>query len=146
MNPLDNPFSKESTLSKSPGNRKKQSSKAIGSKFEKKVQSEIQETSTAKIRRGYQGDTGGGLGNSDIQGLHRWHIESKNEKRCRMPDYHRQLKEDCPKEHHPALVYASPIDGEPWISLPLSLRMEFAVSIIEAAGGTVEFSYLQDIV
>ena len=66
-------YPKEKQTGNSPGNRKKQSSKAIGSKFEKEVQAEFQKDSTKKVRRGFQGGAGGGMGNCDVQAMHRWH-------------------------------------------------------------------------
>jgi len=145
MEPFQNPHSKEAQLARSPGNRKKQSSKEKGAGFEKKVQAEFQKDSTKKVRRNFQGGPGGGLGNCDIEAMPNWHWESKNEKRITMPAYHRQIKEDCPEKHKPGLIYASPLDGTPWVSFPLELKMEFACDLIELAGGTVEFSYLSDL-
>jgi hypothetical protein len=105
------------------------------------VQAEFQKDSVKKVRRGHQGKAGGGMGNSDIQGMHLWHWESKNEKRLTMPEYHRQIQEDCPENYNPGLVYRNPLDGAPWVAFPLALKMKFACDLIESAGGTVELPY-----
>lgn len=138
---LPNSCFKEDTLARSPGgNRKKkaeQSNAQKGAALEKTVQSEFQKTSKAKVRRGFQGRTGGGLGNPDVSALYGWHIEVKNEKTIRLRDYIKQLGEDCPKTHKPALVLA--VDETPWIMIKLADRVNFAADQIEAMGGEVVF-------
>jgi len=111
----------------------------IGLAHEKTVQAAFQKTSVKKVRRGFQGGAGGGLGIPDVAAMEGWHVECKDEKAPRMTAYHKQLAEDCPANKKPALVYASPLDGKPWISVELERRMEFASDQIEAAGGEVYF-------
>ncbi len=142
MEPYQNPFSKESQLSGATSQAKKAKlERKKGQTFEKTVQAEFQKDSVKKVRRGHQAGEGGGLGNCDVQGMNRWHWEAKNEKTIRMTDYHRQIKQDCPADYSPGLVYANPLDGSPWVAFPLALKMKFACDLIESAGGTVELPY-----
>jgi hypothetical protein len=117
----------------------KKSSQEKGVEFEKAVQATVQKTSLKKVRRNHQGREGGGLSQPDLNLMDGWHCEAKDEVTLRMPAYHKQLLEDCPKSHKPALVYRGPQDGVPWVSIRLDDRMNFASDLIEAAGGEVSF-------
>jgi hypothetical protein len=130
-----NPYSKETQLSRSPGGKK--TSKEKGVALEKTVQASFQSTATKKVRRGFQGGAGGGLSIPDVSAMDGWHVEVKNEKTLKLPSYHKQLKEDCPSNKKPALVYS--VNGNPWISIRLGDRVSFAADQIEAAGGEVFF-------
>lgn len=136
MNP--SPWSKEAQLARSPGgNRKSKEAKAAKSKgiaFEKAVASELQATSKKPVRRNHQGREGGGLGNPDISALDGWHFEVKDEEIIRMPAYHKQVKQDCPPDQKPGIIYRGPVDGKPWVSIELDARMKFSVANLDAAG------------
>lgn len=130
-----NPFSKEAQLSRSPGNRKKPSNKEKGATFEKEVASSFQKDTGKKARIGKQNKPGGGMGEADVNALPRWHFETKNEDRLRIPAYLKQLKEDCPKQKKPGLVVS--VDEVGWLMIRLADKKEFAHDLIEESGGEV---------
>ncbi len=127
-------FSKESQLSRSPGNRKKQTAPQKGAELEK----QIVKTFGGKAKRNHQGKPGGGLGgNSDVTAMPDWCIESKNCAVFSMPAWHRQLDEDTPTNKKKGLVYIW--NGEPWLSIPLKDIDAFAFDRIEQLSGEVCF-------
>jgi hypothetical protein len=123
-----NSFSKADQLSRSPGNRKKQSAPEKGAALEK----EIVKAFGGKAKRNHQGKPGGGLNNADVTAMPDWHVESKNCAAFNMHGWHKQLEEDCPKNKKKALVYAH--KGKPWISIELENINAFCFDRIEQLG------------
>lgn len=141
MNPLDNPFSKESTMARSPGgNRKSKQAKAENTKgqnFEREVKAELQKSSSKSVRINNQRREGGGLSNPDITPMHGWSCEVKNTKKLEIPEWLRNLKKETPPSNKPMLVFS--FEDEPWLTVKLAHRMNFAADSIENAGGEVSF-------
>lgn len=120
-----NPYSKDSQLQNAPGNRRKRSASEKGADAEKEVKSKL------GGRRNHQGRLGGGLGNPDISSGD-LHIEVKNTAKLELPKWLKTLKEECPPNKKPALVFVH--DNEPWLTIKLEHKEALAQHVIEQAG------------
>ena len=107
-------ISKETQLSHY---KKKQSAKAKGNEFEKEVAKTFS-TNGKPAKCSFQGGAGGGLGQPDVNVLPGWHCEAKNTERLNIPDWIRQLEEDCPKDKKKMLTFKHA--GKPWMAIELS--------------------------
>jgi hypothetical protein len=139
MHPLDNPYSKESQLKNAPGNRKKQSNQEKGATAEKKAITEICSQLSRKPgkqdRQNNQRRKGGGLGISDIsiKDLEGWHPESKAGNTYQFPAFWKQLREECPKNKRPALIFTTN-EGEQYLQIRLKDLANLAQDVILGRG------------
>lgn len=127
-----NPYSKEAQLAHH--NRRKaakQSSKAKGNELENEV------AKAFNGRRNNQAKAGGGLSNPDASTIRGWHFEMKNTERLSVPEWLRTLKSETPAGSKPGLVFS--FEGEPWMTVRLGDRVNFAQDLIEHMGGEISF-------
>lgn len=122
-----NPYPKSRQLAPHERRKKeKQSNKEKGTQFETEVAAAL------NGKRNYQGGAGGGLGRADVSAMRDWHLETKNTERLSIPEWLRTLKEECPTNKRPALVFVA--EGEVWLTIRLGDRVNFAADLIETAG------------
>jgi hypothetical protein len=86
-------------------------------------------------RQNNQRREGGGLSIPDIsiKGLDGWHSESKAENNYRFPAYWKQLREDCPANKRPALIFTCNT-GEQFLQIRLKDLANLAQDVVLAAG------------
>ena len=119
------PYSKDAQLQNAPGNRRKKSASEKGADAEKVVAKAL------GGNRNHQGKLGGGLCNPDISAGD-FHFEVKNTKRLQLQEWLTTLKQECPKNRKPGLVYNH--DGEFWVTVKLEDKEALAQHVIEQAG------------
>lgn len=121
-------FSKEQQLARYTKRKEAKTAKEKGEVLEHEVKTAFGK----KARKNHQGKTGGGIGNPDVSAMRDWHLEVKNTERLSIPEWLKTLKAETPNNKKPGLVFAH--DGEPWLTIRLADRVNFAAGLVEAAG------------
>lgn len=128
MNPLDNPFSKESRRQFQPGNRKKQSNQEKGAQAEKAVAKDL------GGRRQSQAGPGGGLSRGDVE-AGEFTFEVKDDKKESIAAWIRRKCQETPPNKKPGLVFQ--LGPEQWVTVKMAHRKNFAEHVVNQENGEV---------
>ena len=113
------------------GKAAKATNKDKGESFEKEVKQAFGKTA----RKNHQGRAGGSINNPDVSALGEWEFEVKDTERLEVPKWLREAVKNTTPPNKPGLVFK--LDGEPWVTIRLADRANFASDMAEAAGAEV---------